>query len=693
MVNEHVVSKGMKKLILLVLSVCSAQTTLAMVFTEIMYDPDGTDEGREWVELFNDQTDTKQAETYIFFENNQDHSLVLEQGNSILLPGQYAIIADDAATFIAEYNYQGIVLDSSWASLSNAGEFIALKDGAGFITFSVNYTAIAGSGKSLVFANGTWQPSQKINGNPGKAEEAQEQKNITEKKGLALSIILQEPLFVGNTYSSLFKIENLDHISGITDNLSASVSYTIHLNNTLFYSNTSQIQDLNSYVTSNTGLFRPIEPGIYTIQGEIVEGDDETIEDNLAEGTVIVSSLSTDCNIHISILLNQTLLHNEETLSFKHALNDETFPFIIEYWIEDLFGEMYKQKINSSNTNKKSWKTDVEERDKILVAKAKLYPSCIDASLDDNAAEEWFFVISNATENGATKESAEQSTMQITDVEDASFGDTISISVDIYKGDTQKYAISAWAEKGSKKVSDISKLQMREKFSRFKGNIPIALDDCVENNNEGTYKIVIEGLGEQDTESIHIDDDKCSPRSSASQRGTLAFNLLNYTSVIEENTASASISLQNLKDEPITVRVWSYVYRGSKSFSGERTSNLRTINMLPQEQRIETLYNTPQDIEPGQYKIKVVAHVEGMATDKELTVDITAEAQSVQGAIPLLMQQPQPENKDTVLKTITGNAIIYESSTEKAKSFGLLLLMLLLIILNLYFIMKHELKK
>ena len=46
----------------------------------------------------------------------------------VMLFLSYFIISDNAETFLQDYgNYEGIVLDSSF-SLSNVGEYLALKD-------------------------------------------------------------------------------------------------------------------------------------------------------------------------------------------------------------------------------------------------------------------------------------------------------------------------------------------------------------------------------------------------------------------------------------------------------------------------------------------------------------------------------------------------------------------------------------
>jgi len=104
-------------------------TACGLEITEVMFNPDGTDSGREWVEITNVGAQVNLSQ-YRFFENNVHHQMVVWQGDE-LLGNDSAIIADEADTFILEYpGYTGTVLDSSWSSLSNAGELIGIsKDG------------------------------------------------------------------------------------------------------------------------------------------------------------------------------------------------------------------------------------------------------------------------------------------------------------------------------------------------------------------------------------------------------------------------------------------------------------------------------------------------------------------------------------------------------------------------------------
>ncbi len=123
--------------------------------TEIMYDLEGSDSGREWVEIYNSGTNDVDLSSWKFFENNTNHALVANT-DSIITSGNYAIIADNVSKFSADNPaFSGLLFDSSF-SLSNTGESIAIKNSDLSNADSVSYNSDMG-------ANGDGNSLQKIN--------------------------------------------------------------------------------------------------------------------------------------------------------------------------------------------------------------------------------------------------------------------------------------------------------------------------------------------------------------------------------------------------------------------------------------------------------------------------------------------------------------------------------------------------
>jgi hypothetical protein len=121
-----------------------------------MYDPEGSDTKREWIEIINTGTTDVDLNTFFFFENNVFHRLVA-QDVSILLPGEYAIIVDSIVEVVADYvGYMGKIFDSTF-SLNNTGETISIANSNKEIIDTVTYSSDMGannSGYSLQINNG-----------------------------------------------------------------------------------------------------------------------------------------------------------------------------------------------------------------------------------------------------------------------------------------------------------------------------------------------------------------------------------------------------------------------------------------------------------------------------------------------------------------------------------------------------------
>jgi hypothetical protein len=132
-----------------------------VIINEVMYDLNGSDTNREWIEIYNNGSEAADFSYWKFYEANTKHGLNLINGSVILAPGGYAIICQVASIFLNENNVYTNLFESSF-SLDNSGEALALWNGSSYVgnfTYNSSFGA-TGDGKSLQLYNGSWQGCQ-----------------------------------------------------------------------------------------------------------------------------------------------------------------------------------------------------------------------------------------------------------------------------------------------------------------------------------------------------------------------------------------------------------------------------------------------------------------------------------------------------------------------------------------------------
>jgi len=148
------------KYVLLVTFLALFSAAQAVVINEIMYDLAGSDTNREWIEVYNDESLDINLTGWRLIDGGVNHNpFALINGSYILPAGGFAVVAQDSATFLAEYvNFNGTLFDSSF-DLSNSNESLVLKNSSLAVMENVTYYSIWGAdgdGNSLQFFNGSW---------------------------------------------------------------------------------------------------------------------------------------------------------------------------------------------------------------------------------------------------------------------------------------------------------------------------------------------------------------------------------------------------------------------------------------------------------------------------------------------------------------------------------------------------------
>jgi len=131
-----------------------------VVITEIMYDLEGSDSGREWIEIVNLGGDSIDLSLWKLFEGETNHGLFFFQGVALLGPFGVVVIADSPDKFLTDWpGFSGTIYDSSF-SLKNTGEQISIRDENLSDIDGVFYDTelgAAGDGNSLQKIDGVWQ--------------------------------------------------------------------------------------------------------------------------------------------------------------------------------------------------------------------------------------------------------------------------------------------------------------------------------------------------------------------------------------------------------------------------------------------------------------------------------------------------------------------------------------------------------
>ncbi len=96
----------------------------------------------EWIEIYNKGAMPVDITGWKFVEDGTNHALSVFRGDLIIDAGEYAVIADVAANTASDYPaFTGTLIDSSWQTLNEGGESIALKSGSGAIIEQFTYSA------------------------------------------------------------------------------------------------------------------------------------------------------------------------------------------------------------------------------------------------------------------------------------------------------------------------------------------------------------------------------------------------------------------------------------------------------------------------------------------------------------------------------------------------------------------------
>jgi len=406
---------------------------------------------------------------------------------------------------------------------------------------------------------------------------------------------------------------------------------------------------------------------------------------------------TNNCDWTISVILNGTVFEDPEFQIRVLKLNGEgKANLTIDKWIEDSRGNIEKtyspwnasDVLNYKTSNKYS--PALAKGDAYFIKANISQVNCQDTNLSNNFVSAMIFIVSEEQSTNPN------SSIKILDVNPSSaeFGDIVKVNINVYRGDTLKYAVYSYIEnEDGDEVSEKSTMHFKNKFTNYTLTVPIQTK-CDEDFEDGKHFVVVEGLDNKTTAELDIEginDDLCKviiseddeeDSSGVIRRRGYSYELISFPIEINLNKDFKSVvKIGNSADESISFDVWSYVYRGSKCYSGEREDNIQTILVSPENSKDVELVNRVIEAGPGDYKFKIKIKHEDFINPKEITQDIRLiESEEV-------TEQDFVENQTVIIRTREPK-IVYESSSYKAKNKTVYFLMSALAILTLILLWK-----
>jgi len=347
-----------------------------------------------------------------------------------------------------------------------------------------------------------------------------------------VEIIFSDVINSSEEYSEFLLIRNNDDTIGVDDSLYINVSYNLTFNNSLIL-NFSTIKKINYYTKSGMGLINISENGTYYFCAYIygLNYNDTNLENNYECKEIIVvgenytynsatnhttynvstnntnnnslnisenneTNIIDDCNFSINIKIKNKLLELGEKQEFTilaDNISKTKYNHIVEYWVEDLFENIIKNKINTTSTSVKSFTPSFEEEEKTFLIKAKVHECNLETY-------ELFSVKSN------NEQEEKETELKIIYPQKVNYEDIFLVELEGFKANTRKTLISIWVEDENKKISEITKVYVLQKYKKFHFKVPVVFKETKIENKE--YLLIIDGLNIRKEELIEIEYSK-----------------------------------------------------------------------------------------------------------------------------------------------------------------------------------------
>jgi len=662
--------------------------------TEIMFNPS---DSNEWVEILyvGNKTDILGLEIE---DNYYKDSIVCcnfdNLCNTTLINYTLFLVLDQDTTFIKNTTNRYYCVDdnSIGNGLGNSGDMLVLYIDEK-VEENISYSSSVSKGNSLHLVNSSFIESSPTPWQIG-VDMFEKENTISPQEKVHLELVnFSSDLVFSGIDSKLFKIINKDY-PGYSEEIFVDMTYNVSKLVNMSYVLLAQeivFPKLKSYTSVNTGKFL-FSPGQFLVCARVLNASVNISESSLDSYCYYINSIDTSnitCNVSLEIFQEEKIYDDGEKISINYEISNETFPYLVEYWVEDLFGNIVKKVIATNNDNKKSFTPKISGSLDVLIIKTNLTSlSC--NNTDNRTYDEEIIIIKGIKE--------QKNKIMITSApKTANFGDQITVGVIIHKGKSSKNAIKAYLSRKDRRVPYTANLKVFQNYQTYELEIPIWIkNNCANSYAEGIYDLVVEGLDTKDQVEIRLSDDGslCQKEKVIenydSQEKNKEYALTFFDSISKTGDVTSYVTITNIDNSSHIYSVWSYIYRGSKSYSGDRESNIREIP-LSQGESEEIILNNFVNIS-GEYKLKVKILRDDRKTPFEFTKDITIDFPLVEENIYLEEELFKKVILNKINTTnisgkkenrITGDVVVYESDSikiKKALPFALIFIFFLLFI-------------
>ncbi len=341
-----------------------------------------------------------------------------------------------------------------------------------------------------------------------------------------------------------------------------------------------------------------------------------------------------ECDWAIELLLNQSIFPNPQSFTWKMRatrIKGNKTVLNATAGITSLFGAAVAQNSPFTEDTATSQKTSSTFSPNLrpgasYILSAALQTGCRDSNPDNNKAEKSFAILDAPKANESLL--AIENILDLGEDKKVAFGESIRARVLAYRGNTGSEVVNIFLEDGKDRISKQSSFSVEERFSEQRITIPIQLKfNCEKKFDEGSYTLRVKGLGTETSARVKVEENEKNPCPENTEKkkpiATPLVALKKIPSPITlEKPISVPISISNPDDEGHVIRIWSYVNRGSKSYSGEREENMQELVIPPNSNETITLSNSVSGAGPGIYNFIVKYEKDGQKTQHTLSSPI-----------------------------------------------------------------------